>query len=634
MGKRNICRIRLPIGLWALLCAVLAGSCNLPPEPVGEEGTLTLILPRVSAPAAGASRSVLSNAFIGTLAYRVTLTNSSIGTTVIDPVGGGTTISLKTGEWAIEALAYVLGVPGTTVGTGEASVTIEAGQDTTKTISMSVDPAYEAALLDIYIHNEAELRRIGAAANGLAIDDPDRIFYLENSIVLEQPWTPIGNVSTPFKAKFDGQGHTVTVKSFGGPGFPVKESGSNFVNQGFFAGVENTQIKNITIAYNLADPVVDIRTGEGSTYYSCNAGGVAGFADSTSFENVRVTGNFSVIADGDSNLGVGGIAGQVNSGTTIANCHVTGNIGGTSKNYLTIGGIAGIIDGPITGSSFTGVINGSAPYGNCDAGGIAGYTDSEITGCFAEGYIRAEADYPRVGGIAGVMDGGSSGGSITRSYAAGRIESIASGTHSDSGGIAGRLNGSNDTIENCYALADVSSSSTYGEMAGGIAGTNGGTISKCYAAGTVKSKGHEPYTYIGGIAGEHSNNPTISACMALVSELDGGPSTSSSKNVHAISADASILTGNYSRTGFTRNNANASDTVDYGSTGKDGEQKNLADFKSQALYTGALWNFAAGTGDWKFITGYDYPVLSWQIAAPGGESMVADGNGGFEFQWD
>ncbi|MDR1353591.1 MAG: hypothetical protein LBK05_09955, partial [Treponema sp.] len=201
MSKKNICRIRLPIGLWALLCAVLAGSCNLPPEPAGEEGTLTLILPRVSAPgtAAAASRSVLANTFIGTLIYRVTLTNSSIGTTVIDPVGGGTTVSLKTGDWAIEALAYVSGAPGTTVGTGAASVTIEAGQDTTKTISMSVDPAYEAALLDIYIHNEAELRRIGAAANGLAIDDPGRTFYLENSIVLEQPWTPIGNGSTPFK---------------------------------------------------------------------------------------------------------------------------------------------------------------------------------------------------------------------------------------------------------------------------------------------------------------------------------------------------------------------------------------------------------------------------------------------------
>jgi hypothetical protein len=310
-----------------------------------------------------------------------------------------------------------------------------------------------------------------------------------------------------------------------------------------------------------------------------------------------------------------------------------GNIGGTSENYLTIGGIAGIIDGSITGSSFTGAINGSAPTGNCDAGGIAGYTSDEITGCFAEGHIKAEAGHPRVGGIAGFMDSGSSAKSITKSYAVGIIEGIASGDYSDSGGIVGILYNSNDTIENCYALADVSSSSSYGETAGGIAGTNGGTISKCYAAGTVKSKGHDPYTYIGGIAGEHSNNPLISACMALVSELDGGPSTSV-RYVHAISADgSSILTGNYSMIGFTRKNY--TDTENYGSTGKDGEQKALADFKSPTtLYTGAGWNFADGTGDWKFITGYDYPVLSWQTAAPGGESVVADGNGGFEFVWD
>jgi hypothetical protein len=54
---------------------------------------------------------------------------------------------------------------------------------------MSVDPAYEAALTEIYIHNEAELRRIGAAVNGLAINDPSRTFYLEKDIVLTPPWT-------------------------------------------------------------------------------------------------------------------------------------------------------------------------------------------------------------------------------------------------------------------------------------------------------------------------------------------------------------------------------------------------------------------------------------------------------------
>jgi hypothetical protein len=28
------------------------------------------------------------------------------------------------------------------------------------------------------------------------------------------------------------------------------------------------------------------------------------------------------------------------------------------------------------------------------------------------------------------------------------------------------------------------------------------------------------------------------------------------------------------------------------------------------------WDFVAETGDWKFISGYDFPVLSWQTSPP------------------
>jgi hypothetical protein len=35
---------------------------------------------------------------------------------------------------------------------------------------------------------------------------------------------------------------------------------------------------------------------------------------------------------------------------------------------------------------------------------------------------------------------------------------------------------------------------------------------------------------------------------------------------------------------------------------------------NQSKYPG--WDFTTGTGDWKFISGYDYPVLNWQTEAP------------------
>jgi hypothetical protein len=361
-------------------------------------------------------------------------------------------------------------------------------------------------------------------------------------------------------------------------------------------------------------------------------GGVAGYAADTSFENIQVTGNFSVTFDGDSNLGVGGIVGQA-SNVTISRCHVSGAIGGSSANYLTIGGIAGNISNTpasiaqgISESSFAGTISGNTPTGNGEAGGIAGLAEAiDITDCFAEGHIKAEADSPRVGGIAGIANDSS----ISESYAAGVIESIATTSHSLAGGIAGSSNG---TIENCYAWADVSTSSPYGENAGGIAGENNGTISKCYAAGTVQSKGLNPYTYIGGIAGYGGGN--VGACMALVSELDGGPSSSLSKEVYAIGCfyAGGTFSGNYSRNDITYKNYTNSG-LDFGSAGQGGEQKPPDDFKSMDLYTGALWIFN-GTGDWHFVSGYDYPVLSWQDTKPGTAlEEASSGEGGFGFTW-
>jgi hypothetical protein len=499
-----------------LFIALLAGgSCNLPEGPDLGKGTLTLLLPGTAAPAfdkaaGGASRSVLADTVIGTLKYRVTVTGSGDPQTLEEVGGSGTTVYLEAGTWTIAAEAYT-GDPPVTAGSGSVTVTVVAGQNSSVTIPMRLAPAYEAGLTGIYIHNEAELRRIGAAENGLAIDDPARTFYLVKDIVLTEPWTPIGGPGDPFKAVFDGQGHTITVKSFSGA-----KKADNAVLLGFFALVEGAAIKNITIKYELENPV-DISTGDGSTHDS-HAGGAAGSADNSSFEKIHVAGDFSVKADGNGSLNVGGIAGKT---------------------------------------------------------------------------------------------GGSTGSSITASSAAGKkIEGITSGGNSNIGGIAG-ITGGKDSIENCYVWAAVSSGAVAKETAGGIAGTSDGTISKCYAAGTVQSKGTNPAVYIGGIAGHSGGTGKVNGCAVLVSKLDGGPSTS--KNVSAISGYGT-LSGNYSRASIIYNRTGSPDP---GAAAKDGEGKPLAAFKSQALYAG--WDFTAGTGVWKFLpagSDYVYPVLSWQAATP------------------
>jgi hypothetical protein len=365
-------------------------------------------------------------------------------------------------------------------------------------------------------------------------------------------------------------------------------------------------------------------------------------------------GNFSVVFNGMSSLNVGGIAGQANN-VSIANCGVTGVIGGNSAAYLTVGGIVGNISsssasgGDVSESSFTGTISGRTDTHSAEAGGIAGYiVDAEITACFAELLrIKAEADNPRVGGIAGTI----AGGDINKSYATGIIESIASGSESNAGGIVGWLQG-NSSIENCYAWTDVSASSVYNggmstneENAGGIAGTNKdlpntATISKCYAAGTVKASGQQNYIFVGGIVG-NTDNTLISASMALVEELDGGPSTRA-RNVYAIGAVAGSGTfagsGNYSRNDIVYKNA-TNTNFDYGPNARGGRQTPIAGFKSSAHYsaTSPAWNFTAGTGDWKFLpagSNYDYPVLAWQTAKPG-TALEEASKGGFkvEIEW-
>lgn len=72
------------------------------------------------------------------------------------------------------------------------------------------------------------------------------------------------------------------------------------------------------------------------------------------------------------------------------------------------------------------------------------------------------------------------------------------------GGIAGSNNG---TIKNCYT--DVTVKAMDNSSAGGIAGFNEGTITNCYSLGDVTS-----INIAGGIAGEIKNNGSITYCFA------------------------------------------------------------------------------------------------------------------------
>ena len=108
---------------------------------------------------------------------------------------------------------------------------------------------------------------------------------------------------------------------------------------------------------------------------------------------------------------------------------------------------------------------------------------------------------------------GENGGTISHCYATGSVTSHSS----DSSGNIGGLVGSNDlgTISHSYAEVAVASSGK-SEYVGGLVGENGGTINSSYSTGSVTSNGD----YVGGLVG--FNTGTVRSSYATGSVASAG----------------------------------------------------------------------------------------------------------------
>jgi hypothetical protein len=394
-----------------------------------------------------------------------------------------------------------------------------------------------------------------------------------------------------------------------------------YLFQGFFAGVEDAEIKDLTIRYDLSGPV-NMITGD-PTLTRPAAGGIAGIAFDTVFQDitVQVLHGFSVIGDGSSGLTVGGIVGY-GSDTTIGDCRVSGAIGGNSASNLYIGGIGGTIACStvytVTKSSFTGNIDGvsNGAGASCKAGGIAGQMDnhSKISECYAVGWIEGEGDHSLVGGIAGIISNNT--GMVEKSYASGVINGTGTGSISAiAGGIAGASRG---TIENCGAWAYVETQIPSGSsVAGGIVGDldSGAALSACYALGTVKAGGVSPAVrYAGGLAGllDGSGN-TVASCVALNQRIEAPVPNNAAGSIAGEETSASnTYTSNYAASDIT---FDPGETAAGNLTGISTSRAAFVGQANQAIYPG--WTF--GIGGWKWWTdeaAYPYPILHWQAAPP------------------
>jgi len=160
-----------------------------------------------------------------------------------------------------------------------------------------------------------------------------------------------------------------------------------------------------------------------------------------------------------------------------------------------VGALAGWNAGTISNCHVTGSITGGA-----SVGGLVGYNNhdfgpGQIVNCSAEVTI-SEAE------IVGGLVGQNAGGTIVACWAVCNVHG-----NMNVGGLVAANQG---TVTNCYATGSVSNSwPDLGYAVGGLIGANAGKIMNCYAAAVVSG-----YDVLGGLVGTaNASGSTFTACF-------------------------------------------------------------------------------------------------------------------------
>jgi hypothetical protein len=241
-----------------------------------------------------------------------------------------------------------------------------------------------------------------------------------------------------------------------------------------------------------------------------------------------------------------------------------------------------------------------------DAGGLAGNNSGQIVGCTVSGKIRG---YYYLGGMVGTNLG-----TIFKCRSACKVERIA-GEGTNLGGLAGRNQG---LIHESCATGDIGAEGY--KVVGGLVGKNDyqGTITECYATGNVTVF----TTSAGGLVG--SNSGTIQSSYST-----GKVSSISSSNIGGFVGSYNALPdARISSCFWDVNTSGQSSSA--GGSGVVG--KTTAEMKTLATFIGAGWDFvgewSTGIEDiWRMCgDGVSYPRLSWEFSK-GGDFACPDGVG-------
>lgn len=315
----------------------------------------------------------------------------------------------------------------------------------------------------------------------------------------------------------------------------------------------------------IRNAVINEPSGSYVGLFSCVGSG--GQVKNLGVENINLTGSRYI----------GGLAGR-NSGTLTV-CHVTGSVAGTISS---IGGLAGYNDGSLVNCFTIGSVTGPQIVGGLVGDNFYG----TLTGCYATGSVKATNIYSYVGGLVGKNGGSSS--SIICCHTSGLVNG-----NMYVGGLVGNngdsYNSGGQLTSSC-SLAQVFG----GSSVGGLAGSNSGALTCCYANGPVAGTHN-----VGGLIGFNYTGP-------ISYSYSTGKVTGTS-NVGGLC-------------GFSNTGGNYADVANFWDTQTSqieissmGTHKTTSQMMAKSTFIAAGWNFEGDVPDWMMLReGEDYPRLSWQ----------------------
>jgi len=243
----------------------------------------------------------------------------------------------------------------------------------------------------------------------------DKAFVLMANIdLISQPnWLPIGDTTTKFTGRFDGNGYTLSNLTINVT-FDENRGLFGFTNGAIISNVTLSSI-NFSSTYNYAGGLIGRTTGntqvtdcsvQGTISAYQSTGGLIGYSDSGSTLAVLRCSSAVTITSAYTG-GLGGLIGRTEGGSvsqSSATGNLVGHVAGT-QNYT--GGLIGWNQNTSVIDSYaTGMVDGDD-----GTGGLIGYNtgSSSVTNCYSAGAVTGTAN---IGGLIGY----DSGTTITSAY--------------------------------------------------------------------------------------------------------------------------------------------------------------------------------------------------------------------------